>query len=594
MTGGRSFFRLARQAPRRDIAALLAVAALCGATEGLGALLLVPLLSTLQGATGGRHPVIRALLERLRGAGLPTSLGGLLAAFLALMALRGALQYARDVLSARLQHRLVDGLRERCLEAILRAEWRWIMGTRRSDHANHLLTDVSRVGVGFRAALGLIASVAAMPVYLAVAMSLSPAMTALAIVSGGVVLTALSGERRKALRLGNGLTAANRAMQAGVEEGLGGLKLAKILGSEGRHLDYFRRAASRLRAEQMRFVSSASLSGVIFQIGSAILLAGYLYAGFEIWRVPVPELLTLVLIFSRVIPLFVSAQQQHHQWLHAAPAFEEAERLLEECRAAAEPAAPPPSLPWPVAVDIRLENVVARYPDRERPALESVSLRLPVRSTTAIMGASGAGKSTLADVLTGLLAPDAGELLIDGLPASGSARLRWRRSTAYVPQEVFLTNDSVRNNLTWGLPHAREADLRRALERAAADFAFRLPQGLDTIIGDGGARLSGGERQRLALARALLKRPSLLILDEATSALDLENEDRVRRAVEDLHGDVTVVLIGHRLRTLEHADQVVVLEQGRVVAQGTWEQVRERVHAEPLGSGPWRHRPYSR
>jgi ATP-binding cassette subfamily C protein len=195
------------------------------------------------------------------------------------------------------------------------------------------------------------------------------------------------------------------------------------------------------------------------------------------------------------------------------------------------------------------------------------------------MGASGAGKSTLADVLMGLLQPDDGCLCVDDVRLDGATRMAWRRSVAYVPQEVFLFHDSIRNNLLWGYEAASEAELITALKRAAADFVFDLPAGLNTLVGDGGVRLSGGERQRIALARALLKRPSLLILDEATSALDLESEARVRRSIENLHGDLTVVIIGHRLPTLEHADQVVVLDQGRIAARGTWADVRARLEA---------------
>jgi ATP-binding cassette subfamily C protein len=192
------------------------------------------------------------------------------------------------------------------------------------------------------------------------------------------------------------------------------------------------------------------------------------------------------------------------------------------------------------------------------------------------MGPSGAGKSTLADVLMGLLTLDSGGLRVDGTEISGHRRMAWRRSVAYVPQEVFLFHDSIRNNLAWGKQDASEADMVAALGRAAAEFVFDLPNGLDTVVGDGGVRLSGGERQRIALARALLKKPSLIILDEATSALDMDNEARVRRAIEGLHGDLTVVIIGHRLPTLEHADQVVRLDQGRIAACGTWDAVGSR------------------
>jgi ATP-binding cassette subfamily C protein len=173
----------------------------------------------------------------------------------------------------------------------------------------------------------------------------------------------------------------------------------------------------------------------------------------------------------------------------------------------------------------------------------------------------------------GLLDLDSGQLLVDGQRIEGPALLDWRHSVSYVPQDAFLFHDSIRRNLMWGDLQASDEDLEHALRQAAADFVFELPQGLETVVGDGGILLSGGERQRIALARALLKKPALLILDEATSALDRSNEARIRQAIENLHGDLTVLIIGHRLPTLEHADHIIVMDKGRIKAQGTWQDV---------------------
>jgi ATP-binding cassette subfamily C protein len=222
---------------------------------------------------------------------------------------------------------------------------------------------------------------------------------------------------------------------------------------------------------------------------------------------------------------------------------------------------------------IALEHAIVRYTGRTEPALDDVSLTLKSRTTTAVMGESGAGKSTLADVMMGLLDLDAGHLRVDGRDISGPALIDWRNSVSYVPQDAFLFNDSIRRNLLWGDLQASDTDLTQALQRAAAEFVFELPLGLDTLVGDGGVLLSGGERQRIALARALLKKPALLILDEATSALDRGNEARIRQAIENLHGDLTVLIIGHRLPTLEHADHIIVMDKGRIKAQGTWRDV---------------------
>lgn len=542
-------------------------------TEGIGFLLLVPVLGTLQ-ATASSSGAIHDALHDLAVSGYPVSLGGLLLLFLLLIAFRGAVHYSREQVGALLQHQLVDQLRLRCFSALLNAEWRWIAAGRRSDHANTLLTDVSRIGMGLHFGLGLLAAVVTMLAYLFAAFALSWRMTLLALSSGGLVLLLISGHRHKALELGQSLGRANRALQGNIQESLAGIKLVKILGNERRHLDSFDRTVTRLREQQLQFTASTALSRAMFQFGGAALLVAYLYVGLRLWQVSVPKLLTLVLIFSRLIPMLASAQQQFHHCLHALPALEETNRLLAESERAAEPPAPSVPRTWPIATAITLENITLRYQERERPALDSLTMTFPSRTTTAIMGTSGAGKSTLTDVLMGLLVPDAGTLRVDGEVVTESTRKAWRQSVAYVSQEVFLFNDSIRNNLVWGNADATEQDLRLALGRAAANFAFELPQGLDTVVGDGGVQLSGGERQRLALARALLKQPSLLILDEATSALDVKNEARIREAIEHLHGDLTVVIVGHRLLTLEHADQVLVLDAGKITARGSWTEVR--------------------
>lgn len=224
---------------------------------------------------------------------------------------------------------------------------------------------------------------------------------------------------------------------------------------------------------------------------------------------------------------------------------------------------------------IGLENVTITYPGADAPAVRGFSIAVAPGQSVALVGRSGAGKSTLADVILGVLQPDAGEVTVGGLPPVDAVR-RWPGGIAYVPQDVMLVDDSVRANVALGLPRDAIDDDRvwEVLRRARLiDYVLEQTEGLDTQIGERGLRISGGQRQRLGIARALYTRPRLLVLDEATSALDAETEQAITKTLEELEEDVTTVIIAHRLSTVRHADLVVYLEGGRALARGTFDQV---------------------
>jgi ABC-type multidrug transport system fused ATPase/permease subunit len=226
-----------------------------------------------------------------------------------------------------------------------------------------------------------------------------------------------------------------------------------------------------------------------------------------------------------------------------------------------------------------VEGAYVTYLDADAPALIDASLTVPPGTSVALVGSTGAGKSTLADVIIGVLEPDAGSVKISGVPPR-EAISRWSGAIAYVPQAVALVFGSVRENVALGLPvdAIDDAMVWEALERAhLADFLRDSREGLDTMIGERGVRLSGGQRQRLGIARALYTRPRLLVLDEATSALDAETEQAIIKTLDALEGQVTTVTVAHRLATVRRADQLLYLEAGRIVCRGTFEEVRQQV-----------------
>ena len=221
-------------------------------------------------------------------------------------------------------------------------------------------------------------------------------------------------------------------------------------------------------------------------------------------------------------------------------------------------------------------GVTITYPGADRPALLDASAHVEPGHSLALVGSTGAGKSTLADVILGVLDLDAGSVLISGVTPR-EATQRWPGAIAYVPQSVGLTEGTIRENVALGLPDIAIDDdmVWDALERAhLAEFLRETREGLDTVVGERGVRLSGGQRQRLGIARALYTRPRLLVLDEATSALDAETEQSITKTLQDLEGEVTTVTIAHRLATIRHADEVLFLREGVIVARGTFDEVR--------------------
>jgi ABC-type multidrug transport system fused ATPase/permease subunit len=226
---------------------------------------------------------------------------------------------------------------------------------------------------------------------------------------------------------------------------------------------------------------------------------------------------------------------------------------------------------------VQLKEVEFSYPNASTPAISGITLNINSGTSLALVGSTGAGKSTLADLILGVLVPDTGTVTIGGDEPS-AAITQSPGAITYVPQDIALVNGTIRDNVALGLPPDLVLDDRiwEALERAQlAAFLSEQRDGLDTIVGEHGMRLSGGQRQRLGLARAFYTRPKLIVLDEATSALDAETEQAVSQTLIDLEGDVTLVIIAHRLATIRHCDQVAYLEQGRLAALGTFENVRE-------------------
>ncbi|MFN4087497.1 MAG: ABC transporter ATP-binding protein [Alphaproteobacteria bacterium] len=545
---------------RGRLALAVAVATAAALSQGAGLLLLVPLLDNIgvAGSAGATRWV----------AHLPTPLQGLagtLILYVLLVAGAALANRARAIAVVRLRLDTVDDLRRRIHAAVMAMEWSAFQRLRRSDITQILTQELARIGVGVDFLLRLSVWAIEIMVLSAVILRLSPGVAVLLALPVAVAaLLARPLNRRSATR-GREIGTAARALQSDLHGDLSGMRLIKSLHVEPARLAAFDERVTTLRngqVEHVRAVATATAAGQA--IAAAVAAAGIAFAvrGMEM---PVADAVVVAIAFARLMMILLGLQEAWRNVLHALPAFTAARALLRHCREQAEPEGETGSI-RPLTQALQLDHVWFSHADTGEAALQDVSATLPARALTVIAGPSGAGKSTLADIVLGLLTPQKGRVLIDGVPLDRDRRRSWRARVGYVPQDSFLLHDTLRANLRMAAPNASEAALWQALRGAAAEtFVRALPEGLDTVVGERGDRLSGGERQRIALARALLRRPDLLVLDEPTSALDPESERSVLQALDALRGSVTVVVVTHRPAVLYAADRVINLAGGRVV-----------------------------
>ncbi len=363
-----------------------------------------------------------------------------------------------------------------------------------------------------------------------------------------------------------------------VEEAVHGYKVIKVFGAYRRESELFGRTVERLRGFAMRNAVAAGATVPITQIFAAIAVATVV----SIALMQSLENQTTVGGFVSFVTamLMLLAPLKHLADINGPlqRGLAAAESVFELLDHAAERDTGTARI-GRARGELRFEQVSFRYPGAERDALHAIDLDVRAGELVALVGSSGGGKTTLVNLVPRFFSPDAGRVLLDGVPIADMSLTGLREQLALVSQDIVLFNDSVRANVAFGVSEAVEDDAVWAALRAAAleDFVRDLPQGLDTPVGERGAKLSGGQRQRLAIARALLKNAPVLLLDEATSALDSQTEREVQMALERTMAGRTTLVIAHRLSTIERADRIVVLEGGRIVEQGR--------HAELIARG---------
>jgi ATP-binding cassette, subfamily B, bacterial PglK len=502
------------------------------------------------------------------------------AAFIGSLALKALTTYA----ITRFTFMRLHTISCRLLGAYLRQPYEFFLGRNTADLGKRVLQEVQQVTSSvllpsMQLTAGAVVAAAILGLLLAVEPMLS---FTVAVVLGGAFAGIYLSVRRLLSRIGSDRVRANRERSIFAVEALNGIKELRLLGREEGYLERFHEPSGRFARHQATNQIIGTLPQYVVQsvaFGGILVLMLALLARYGSVQGALPFIAMYALAGYRLLPAFQQIFTNLTKVRFNAPAldvlFEDLTRKEHTAMSDGRPSKTSERLV--PARQIQLDHITYYYPNSLQPAIHDLNLTITAGECIGLIGTTGAGKSTAVDLILGLLCPTGGNILVDGQPLDATRLRAWQNAIGYVPQSIYLTDDSIKANIALGIPLKEIDDV--AVERAARaaqihDFIdSELPLGYDTIVGERGVRLSGGQRQRIGIARALYHNPTVLIFDEATSALDNLTEQAVMQAVYNLGQDKTIIIIAHRLSTVKKCNFIFLLDQGRVTGMGTYEEL---------------------
>ena len=571
---------IGRERPLRWVL-LVALALLVSGVEMVGAALVYTLLA-LVADPGGEIglPLVGDLRQQFGGIPDDTLLLGVVTAMAVFFLLRAIAKIAAKYVEARIAHNAGARLSTRMFEGYLR--WPYPMHLTRTTselirNGHQAVTEM--VGQVVLPTIRTIAEAFIVVGLLVVLVVLAPLATlAAVVVVGGTAVLLLAFVQPRLKKLGRVRHRESRSTLSTLQQGLFGIRDVKVLGRERAFAKEYGRSRARMARAAYLKDAAGHLPSIVFELslmafiigffaltviqgggaqGTLSILGLFAYAGLRMQ----PSVQTIIKGLNSLKFSAAPLEDLHHDL-----------QLMSDLGGTSHPADP-----LPFREELRLDQVTFRYEGAERDAVQDLSLVIRPGEQIGICGPTGGGKTTLTDIITGLLQPSSGRVTIDGQDLAQVER-RWQANLGIVAQMVFLTDDTLRRNIALGVPEDRidEAALREAVKLAQLeDFVAELPKGIDTTVGERGVRISGGQRQRIAIARALYRKPEVLIFDEGTSALDNATEAQMMAAIEQLRGDHTIILVAHRLSTVRGSDRIVFLEHGKMTGLGTYDELRK-------------------
>jgi ATP-binding cassette subfamily C protein len=551
-------------APKRNFG-ILATNLFYGLNQGISIVALVPLLQMLDKTSiGGNNRIVRILESITANLGITVNIEVIICLYLILLIFNALLSYFKTIWQNDVQQDYTAEIRNTIFARLIQCDWLYLSGKNRNEFSHILTSEIPRITALNYFLLSLLSTLIIFIIHLAFALYISLSFTAFVLISGLILYLLLNKYIKKIYIAGQDNFFTNRNFYKQFDDFWDTIKLAKIHGTENLHHRRINAINYQFADERKRMVRLKNTPQTIIRISSALLLSTVVYIGFKYGDISLSVFFILILLFARIFPQLMKIQTDYMQIIGIFPAYDNSMKLKKELDEILKntPGLINESSSKKIKINNRItfKDVSFAYTGSSKALFNKLNCFIPAQKLTGIIGASGIGKTSMIDMIAGLIKPLSGDIIIDEINLNKIDNADWHKSIAYVPQDSLFTNSSIRDNLCMGNTNISEDKIWKALKQAKAyDFMKNIENGLDAKMNNNAQQFSGGERQRIAIVRALLREPTLLLLDEITSSLDSENEQNIMNVLTDLKEKITIVMITHKKELCSYFDNIIEL-----------------------------------
>ncbi|OGN02482.1 MAG: hypothetical protein A2655_02035 [Candidatus Yanofskybacteria bacterium RIFCSPHIGHO2_01_FULL_43_42] len=559
---------------KKRLLLILVLGLLAGFSGSIGISVIIPLFSLLADKGIAEPNILTDLMERFFSFfHISFSLPVIVSLMAFLFVFKAVIQFFAKYINDKTGAEYEEKIRTSLFRKTLSANWPYLLNQKSGYLERVVLHDVTQGSILITLSTNFVLFITSFLTYALVAFNISPIITLLTIAFGAVLFLAAKPIFSKAKKRGWQMANFEKDVSHKISQSLIGAKMIKAEGVEDQVVRESRIFFKKLRRLRVQIAVYKHIMGLAFEPVGFLFIAGLFVFYHNSVGFNLISFAAVVYLVQKMFAFIQSAQNNVHQINEITPYVETVLEYRKETMRNEEK-----SVGF-LSPDFKKElifNNVKFFYEKNIPVLSDINFSVKKGQMVGIIGSSGSGKTTLVDVLLGLLKPSGGDIILDGRSISEFDVKKWRQMFSYVSQDVFLINDTIKNNIRFYNGNLSEKDIIEASKMAQIyDFIKKLPDGLDTVTGERGLKISGGQRQRIALARALAGKPDILILDEATSSLDIESETLIQKAIDGLKGKITVLAVAHRLSTIMNSDVLIILENGKVLEKGSPKELLE-------------------